>query len=297
MIEFVNASAAALDLSGVTIADAVAVRATLPAGTVVAPGQALVVFGGAAPTLPGVVTVGTTGLYLNNGGDQLVVRRPDGAILAELAYGQEGGNDQSLVRETDADPDSPMVGHKTVATAPASPGTKSDGSPFGAEPPTAAQLLVNEVLADPPATYDANGDGVANTVADEFVELVNPGGAALDLSGATLADANQVRGTFAAGTVIAPGHALVVFGGGAPNLPGVATVVFAPLQLNNGGDTITIRAPDGLVLATVAYGAAGGMDQSLTRATDGDPYAELVLHGSVAPTVASPGRRVDGQPW
>ena len=94
-----------------------------------------------------------------------------------------------------------------------------------------------------------------------------------------------------------PGAALVVFGGGQPMLAGCATAVFAPLQLNNGGDAVTVRAADGTVLAEMAYDTVGGMDQALVRATDGDAGAAFVLHGTLATTPASPGRRTSGQPW
>src|SRR5690606_174984 len=58
----------------------------------------------------------------------------------------------------------------------------------GGGEPAAAGLVINEVLADPPPGYDANGDGVADTRDDEFIELVNAGEQAIDLSGAVIAD-------------------------------------------------------------------------------------------------------------
>lgn len=295
MIELVNAGAGALDLGGATLADAVAVRATLPAGTTLAPGQALVVFGGAAPAIPGVITIATSGLGLNNDGDEVTVRGADGRVLAQARVGAEAGRDQSLVRALDGDGASALVGHRTLAAAPASPGRKTDGSPW-AGGPAVGRLLINEVLADPPAGYDANRDGVAGVVDDEFIELVNVGAGALALGGATIADATGVRGTFAAGTVIPAGGALVVFGGGAPALPGVATAVVGTLSLNNGGDVVTVRAASGEVLATLSYGTEGGMDQSLTRARDRDANAGFVLHRTLAATPASPGQAASGAP-
>lgn len=158
-------------------------------------------------------------------------------------------------------------------------------------------LVINEVLADPPVTFDANGDGVLDYRQDELVELVNAGDGALDLSGATIADAVGVRAQLPPGTVLAPREVLVVFGGGTPApIPGVRVLAAGPLQLNNDGDTVIVRAADGALLGEVAWGAEGGQDQSLVRATEASATAPFVLHRSVSPLPASPGRRADGSP-
>jgi Lamin Tail Domain len=165
-------------------------------------------------------------------------------------------------------------------------------------PPPPTALVINEVLADPPAGYDANGDGTASTRSDEMIELVNPGAEALDLGGWTLEDGVRTRLTFGSGTAIEAGKALVVFGGGAPDLGGVPTAV-APggLGLNNAGDTVRIRRPGGEVVAEMSYGPEGGHDQSLVRATDGDAAAPFVGHRTLSQAPASPGRRSDGSAW
>ena len=72
---------------------------------------------------------------------------------------------------------------------------------------------------------------------------------------------------------------------------------FGPLQLNNTGDTVTVRTGGGELLATMSFGAEGGRDQSLVRAVDGDPTAAFVLHQTRSTAVASPGRRANGQPF
>jgi hypothetical protein len=167
-------------------------------------------------------------------------------------------------------------------------------------PAGAGELLINEVLADPPSGYDAGGDGAYHYHDDEFVELVNIGDGALDLSGATLADEIGVRATLPAGTVLAPGEVLVVFGGGSPADIGPGVQVLAAsswLQLNNDGDTLTIRDAAASLLGEVSWGSEGGDDQSLVRATDGDPQAAWVLHGTLSTDPASPGRRADGSPF
>lgn len=169
-------------------------------------------------------------------------------------------------------------------------------SPLAPPPVGTGELVVNEILADPPVDYDANGDGVLHYHEDEFVELLNRGDGSLDLSGATISDLVGLRVTLPAGTVLAPGEVLVVFGGGTPREIGPGVHVFAAgwMQLNNDGDTVTIRDAGGALLAEVTFGVEAGQDQSLVRATDGDPAAAFVLHGTVGVGPASPGRRSDG---
>ncbi len=164
-------------------------------------------------------------------------------------------------------------------------------------PPPPGGLMINEILADPAAGYDASGDGIANTTADEFIELVNTGSAALDLSGATISDAIGIRVTLPAGTTLAPNGVLVVFGGGQAGtpVPGVRYVSSGSLALNNGGDTITVKLGDA-VLATATYGAEGGTDTSLVRSAERQADSAFVKHTTVSTSPASPGVRADGTP-
>ncbi len=292
-VELVNISSTQLDLSGASLSDAISERIVIPDGVILEPNQPLVIFGGGNPNLEGITTLTASRLNLNNTGDTITIIAADGTLLASMSYGPEGGQDQSLVREIDADATSEFVLHTTVASTPASPGTRSDGSDFIPQPQT-PQLLINEVLADPPAGYDANNDGEANTRDDEFVELINAGPEALDLSGATLSDSISIRITIPDGLVLEPNQPLVIFGGGIPNLPGITTLSASRLSLNNSGDTITVLAADGTMLASMSYGPEGDQDQSLVREIDADASAEFVQHTSIASTPASPGTRSDG---
>jgi hypothetical protein len=298
MIELVNAGDAPLDLSGWTLADAIRTRLTFPAGATIAPGGALVVLGGGAAAIDGVpVVIAPAGLYLNNDGDVVRVRTPDGAVAAEVSWGDNGGRDSSLVRQLDGDATSPMVRHVEVAGTPASPGRRSDGTPWRAGP-SPARLVINEILADPPVGWDGSGDGHASVTGDEFIEVINVGGAAIELGGVTVSDTFGVRVTIPDGVVIGPGEVLLVFGGGAGlSLPGVTVVPSEGLGLSNDGDTVTLARADGSVLATASYGIDGGFDQSLVRSIEGVDTAPLVRHLTVASAPASPGLRVDGSPF
>ncbi len=177
----------------------------------------------------------------------------------------------------------------TIATTPIPP-------PAPPPPPAAGALVINEVLADPPVDYDANGDGVLDPSQDEFVELVNAGTGPLDLSGATISDSVGVRTTLPASTTLAAGEVLVMFSGGTPApIAGVRVMTAsAALQLNNAGDTLTVKSAAGAVLGTVTWAAEGGADQSLVRATEKSATAAFVGHKSVSTAPASPGKRADG---
>ena len=120
----------------------------------------------------------------------------------------------------------------------------------------ARAIAITEILADPPdgAAGDANGDGIRDPSDDEFVELVNRGTAPVCLAGFALGDAlKPERHVFPLGRALAPGAALVVFGGGVPTgaFGGakVETAAFSgSLNLTNAGDVLTLRdANDGIV--------------------------------------------------
>jgi len=169
-------------------------------------------------------------------------------------------------------------------------------------------LVINEYLADPADSLagDANGDGTRSSSADEFIELLNRSGEPLDISGYKLLDADAVRHVFAAGVIVPPFEAVVVFGGGTPTGPfGNAAenhLVFRAstggLSLNNGGDTITLQDAQGRLVQEIKFGAAeGGAGQSINRDPDGDG-GTFTLHTIVAADgsrLFSPGAKAAGQ--
>ncbi|MEO0346430.1 MAG: ExeM/NucH family extracellular endonuclease [Pseudomonadota bacterium] len=161
-------------------------------------------------------------------------------------------------------------------------------------------VIINEINADPDSTLgDANGDGTPQFSDDEFVEIVNVTGAALDLSGWEIADGFTTRHVFPAGTVIDDQCAIIVFGGGAPagSFGGAQaqTASSGALGLNNGGDTVTLSTATTEVAASESYGSAGGNNQSLTRAPD--LTGSFVQHSTVADALFSPGTTLDGTPF
>lgn len=168
-------------------------------------------------------------------------------------------------------------------------------------------LVVNEVYpAVDTFSGDANRDGEILEGFDEFVEIVNASATVHDLSGYTLSDAVVVRHTFPQGTLLDPGCALVVFGGGtvAEGLLqefGNALVQKANganefgLGLNNAGDIVSIRNRDGLEVAGAAWDAVSARDGSLTRFPD--ITGAFDFHATVGFAAFGPGHDVNGDPF
>jgi hypothetical protein len=170
------------------------------------------------------------------------------------------------------------VGRGTILDDDPTAAPPAPPAPVAPVPPQPRDLVLNEIHADPHLTQgDANGDGAVSSDGDEFVELVNVAGHSIALGGVAISDALAARYTFPDAEVLAPGCAVVVFGG---------------LVLNNGGDTVTIALGE-TVLTSVTYGPEGGQDQSLTRAPD--LSGGFVLHFMANPDARfSPGRKADG---
>ncbi|HWO18862.1 MAG TPA: lamin tail domain-containing protein [Kofleriaceae bacterium] len=155
-------------------------------------------------------------------------------------------------------------------------------------PPSPAKVIINEILANEPSS----------TVTAEFVELVNLGGSAADLSGWTVSDGAGVKHTFASGTSLAAGKAITVFGGAA-SIPGGITAVAAStgtLALGNSGDTVTVRNAAGTQVDGFTYSstlsAVDGV--SMNRSPDATEGAAFVLHTQLSAAGSSAGLRASG---
>ncbi|WP_246143068.1 lamin tail domain-containing protein [Tenacibaculum adriaticum] len=170
-----------------------------------------------------------------------------------------------------------------------------------------AQLIINEVLYDPPAgaAGDANGDGTRDATDDGFIEFVNTGATSLDVSGYMIYDnviadgTRTLRHTIPSGTILPANGFLVVFGGGTPTGAfGGATVIAdtgsAGLSLQNSGEIIEIENASGTVILTFDSDAlSNNPDESYTR--NPDITGDFVQHkDAVAGVLFSPGTFADG---
>jgi hypothetical protein len=179
-----------------------------------------------------------------------------------------------------------------------------------------ANVVINEILADVPTDGeclafgepvgaifcgDTNRDYSVDAEDDQFVELVNASGTdAADISGWTLSDSTGVRHTFPSGTILQPGTAIVVFGGGTPTgLFGGALIQTAStgtLALNADNDLVRLSNADSteIDVRILTAGTADG-GESVVRAPDvtGTTLVKHFSNGSGAQRIASPGVRTD----
>jgi endonuclease/exonuclease/phosphatase family metal-dependent hydrolase len=156
-------------------------------------------------------------------------------------------------------------------------------------PSTPAQVILNEILANE----------AGSNVAGEFVELVNVGGTSISIAGWTISDATGVRHTFAAGTTLAAGKAIVVYGAssgipaGSTNAVGAST---AQLNLSNSGDSVILKDGSGATKANYTYPSSlSGTDGvSMNRSPDANATGSWVLHTGISTLQSSGGKRANG---
>ncbi len=149
--------------------------------------------------------------------------------------------------------------------------------------------LLNEILAAPARDWD--GDGSYNSKNDEWVEIVNPGSSALDLTGYYLGD-QAGKCVYGFSGSLAAGAVQVVYGSQSvawESAHGQSTV---GLGLANSGDTVELLqmvGKDTLLVDAYTYNAnEGGSDRSTGRVPDGGPDWQIfdaldVYHGTTPP--------------
>jgi hypothetical protein len=232
---------------------------TFPAGALLPPNSAAVVFGGwqsgktdeLADTNKPHPNFGGAYIYTFSAKDglittarKIVLKAPDETVLDEFEYGTNSENCPSgsvrgsLNRYLELEfgtcrRHAGLYGTKLLF----SPGTWSDGRPFSEPPPEPppppppvpkpGDLVINELMFDPPAgtAGDANKDGTRDATNDDFIEIVNVTNEARNLEGVFLEnDADKkVLFTFLKGVYLPGRTAVVIFGGGMGNDQEVGT--------------------------------------------------------------------------
>ncbi len=257
--------------------------------------------GGGAPTPAVTVTSPNGGSYV--GGSALAITWTSTAVSAlRLEQSLDGGATwSSIVASTPAGAGSytwtvPQVATSAAlvrATDTASTASDVSDAPFAISlGGGTANVIINEILANEPGS----------STAGEFVELVNLGTASASLGGWTVSDGSSTRHTFAAGTSLAPGASIVVFGGASAIPVGSSNAVAASsgaLGLSNSGDSVTLRSSGSTIVGTFTYGSALSSSDgvSMNRSPDGSGTGGFVLHSSLSTLSASPGKRASGAAW
>jgi len=168
--------------------------------------------------------------------------------------------------------------------------------------PNSGNWVINEIHSDPDSALgDANGDGDVSVVEDEFVEIVNSSISTVDVSGWKIYDGGSLRHTFPAGSFVASGCSVLVFGGGSSvgNFGNSLVQISSTgnLGLNDRIDIVTLFNLDGVAEASVSYGVEAGDNQSITRDPDIYGLEPLVKHSLANGSngaLFSPGTMVDG---
>jgi len=125
-IELYNTGMTDLDVSGWTISEGAGVRYTFPPGSTMPAMTGFVLFGGGTPNVPCSNSVADTPFIgLNNGGDVVIVRNALGLTVAQMSYGAEGGNDQSVALNPNGDLSGGYVQHTTIPNPGGAPLTHS----------------------------------------------------------------------------------------------------------------------------------------------------------------------------
>lgn len=158
---------------------------------------------------------------------------------------------------------------------------KKDGATFDAQTVANSVVVINEISGS-----------------DEWIEIVNGGTSAVDVSGWKVADRDKDTGepklaeaaTLPSGTVLSPNAYAIVKGGGldaGKTCPdgGQSYCVNAEFGISNkNGETIFLLLPDGGTAGTVVYPADAAVgDDTWGRLPNGSPDASFVI------TTATPG--------
>ena len=253
-------------------------------------------FGGGGGAASVTVTSPNGGESWAGGSAHSVTWTSSGVTSVKLEYTLDGTTWSTIVASTAASagsyawtvPNSATTAAKVRVTDTGSAATDASNAAFTITTATPAQVIINEILANEPGS-DVNG---------EFVELVNVGGTSASIGGWTISDGTGVRHTFAAGTTLAPGKAIVVFAGSGSIPAGLTNAVAAStgvLSLANGGDSVILKDASAVVKTSYSYSStlAGSDGVSMNRSPDATT-GSFVLHTTLGALQSSAGVRANG---
>ncbi len=265
-----------------------------------------------------------------------------GMVIVSFALELREGESTAEVNEARAPAQRGSQGEDGTGAAPPDL-LPPEEQPESAKPPIAKNALGREIAVPPPYPIisevyfevltplelaDANGDGVRSATGDEFVEIWNPHGEAVNLEGYTITDRNpepERRWRFVFPAVeLGPGEVAVVFNGRgwspdervgteqrAPSGPhpgfhgAWVFTVNAPsreVALSNEAEFVLLSAAEGKPIDCVAWGdpepgpPSGALRLNVVSADPAGsvqrlaPAGPLLEHANIDQTPFSPGR-------
>ncbi len=269
------------------------VNFVFPEGSVLAPGARLVLANDADPAAfarryPGVWVAGYFGGNLSNGGERLELRDRQGIPVLAVEYDDEGGwppqadgGGASLeLADPDGDPHAPATWRASSV-----PGGTPGHAPSLTPPDPVA---FSEVMADNRTTVPHQ-----DTFPD-WVELHNPDGAPVDLSGWSLSDNDQPRRyVLPAGTVLPAGGYLVIW---CAPVRADARGLYSGFGLDRDGENLFLYDARTNLVDAVAFGRQFA-DHTLAR-VDGRWQAGVPTPGAPnAVAVLAPATRLCLNEW
>ena len=207
---------------------------------------------------------------LNNADDIIILKKSDGTIIDQVAYGDwDDGNifdnspkasdPNSIARKIDGnDTDNDLAdfaitttltkNSANIITVPPSEETGGTSTPTGTKPPSPPSwpigtFLINEFVADPT-------DGEV-----EWIEFYNPSNTAINLNKWTIEDGGETATTLS----------------GSVNPLGFFVLEKPKGLLNNSGDEIVLKDPAGVIIDQVTYGNWDDGDTSDNAPAASDP--------------------------
>ena len=261
-IELQNIGAAPLDVSGFYFDG---ITFIFPSATTLAPGAVIVLASADNPAnfatrYPGVTVFSYYSGHLSNGGDRVAIHDATGRTLLSVDYNdangwptQPDGNGPSLeIIDVNGNPDDPANWRASTA---------SNGTPGTVTPPPApGAILLNEVMAD-----NVNAVNNGGTFPD-WVELYNPTGTNVSLTGWSLTDSGNARKFVFPTTNIIAGGYLVVWCDTNTTTPGphagfALARTGATVSLYNAATNRVDAMTYGLQLPNTSVGRVGGIWQ------------------------------------
>lgn len=209
------------------------------------------------------------GFKLSGNGETIMVTAADGTLLDRQDFGPQvvdvsmgrfpdgTGAFQSMTTATPGAPNSTEV-RDAGPTPDASP---QDASVPDAFVPPATGVFLNEFTSN-------NVGGLQDELgqAEDWIELINTGATAADISFHHLSDTVSAPSlwAFPSGTTIAAGGFLIVFADASPE----QGPLHAGFKLASTGEAVVFSAPDGTILDSHVFGAQA-VDTSAGRVPDG----------------------------